>query len=212
MRFVPEDIEKYCVDHSSIPSAHCREIDEYTRAHVPHANMVSGPLAGAFLGFLVRLIGAKRALEIGCFTGYSALTMAEALPPEGEVITLDINPETDKLARGFWAKSPQGKKIRSIVAPALSSLETLKGPFDIVFIDADKENYVNYLKRALPMLSHKGLIVVDNTLWGGEVLQKSPGDEMTRGVQALNDFVHEHPELESVLVPIRDGMLIVRKK
>src|SRR5450631_3616699 len=115
MKLVSEDIEQYCLTHSTKPSAHCEAIDAYTRANVAVPQMVSGSLVGSFLGFLVQMTGARRILEVGCFTGYSALAMAEQLPDGGEVVTLDIDPETNAIAQGFWKKSPHGSKIRSIV-------------------------------------------------------------------------------------------------
>lgn len=212
MHLVSEDIHEYCLAHSTLPSKVCEEIHGYTREKVPMAQMVSGPLEGSFLGLLLQSIGAKRVLEIGTFTGYSALAMAERLPADGEVVTCDVNPETMRLAQSFWDKSPSGKKIKPMLGPALETLEKVTPGFDFVFIDADKENYLNYLKRALPLLKINGLIAADNTLWSGKVLESNPTDTMTAAIKAFNDWVKAQPDLISTLVPIRDGLLVIRKR
>jgi len=211
MGFVPEKLEDYCVSQSTLPSSCAEAIRKYTEANVPYSQMLIGPLEGSFLGFLVSLTRAKRVLEIGCYTGYSALTMAERLPTKGELITLDIDPKTNKIAQKFWAKSPHGKKIRPIIGPALESLKDLKGPFDLVFIDADKTNYLNYFKKCLPLLSSGGFIAVDNCLWNGEVLHKNTGNPDTRAIQKFNDHIKKRKDLEAVLLPVRDGIFLIRK-
>lgn len=212
MNFVSDDLNKYCENHSSVPSPACEDIAAHTRAHVPYAQMLTGPLEGSFLGLMVHVVNAKRILEIGTFTGYSALSMAERLPDDGEIITLDVNPETNEIARRFWAKSPHGKKITPILAPGLETLATLKGPFDLVFIDADKTNYLAYFQKALPLLSPRGLILVDNCLWSGRVLEKSPSDSDTQAIQKFNDYVKSQASLECTLLPLRDGVFVIRKK
>lgn len=215
MKLVSEDIEQYCLTHSTRPSAHCEAIDAYTKANVPISQMVTGPLVGSFLGFLIRLSGARRVLEVGCFTGYSALAMAEQLPEGGEVVTLDINPETMAIARGFWKQSPHGSRIHPIIGPALQTIQTLEAPFDLVFIDADKKNYLNYFRKALELTPINGLIVVDNVLWSGRVVDKSVdnfADEDTRGIRELNDWVAARADLRCTLLPVRDGLLLVRKQ
>jgi len=212
MGFVSEGIENYCGRKSTVPSRRCEAVLKHTVKRVPYSQMLIGPLEGSFLGFLVSLARAKRVLEIGCFTGYSALAMAERLPKTGRLITLDINPETNRIARKFWAKSPHGNKIRSVLGPALKTLTKLNGPFDLIFIDADKTNYLNYLKKGLPLLSPKGLIVVDNCLWGGEVLKKRTKDPDTRAIQRFNNYVKNRNDLEAVLLPVRDGVFLIQKK
>ena len=157
MNLVSEEINQYCSNHSTVPSSLCEELASYTRESVPMHQMLTGPLEASFLGLMIHVVGAKRVLEIGTFTGYSALAMAERLPADGEIITLDINPETNQIAKTYWNRSPHGKKIRAILGPALESMESLKGrSFELVFIDADKENYLNYLKKALPLLEPTG--------------------------------------------------------
>jgi caffeoyl-CoA O-methyltransferase len=165
MQMVDKKIEDYCIAKSNLPSADCDRIEKYTRANVHGAGMLIGKMEASFLGFLLRSVDAKRVLELGTFTGYSALAMAENLPPGGEVITVDINEETVKLAKDFWKQSPHGHKIKSMMGSGLDIIPTLKGKFDLVFIDADKKNYIDYLKLTVPMLTHNGIIVIDNTLW-----------------------------------------------
>ena len=210
MNFTEKPIEEYCRDHSSNPSSVCEEIFQYTQKNVEMAVMMTGPHEGSFLGFLIKLINAKRILEIGTFTGYSALAMAEQLPDSGELVTLDLNSQTTELAQTFWNKSPHGKKIKAQNGEASELLENLKGPFDLIFIDADKRNYLSYVQKALTLLSKGGAIAVDNTLWSGRVLEKNATDPDTCGIQSMNDWVKENKSLQKVLVPIRDGILLIR--
>lgn len=206
MEHTNEAILRYCEAHSTVPSPICEAIARFTEAKVERPMMLSGPLVGGLLGFLISATGAKRVLEIGTFTGYSALAMAERLPPDGEVVTLDVDPKNMELAKAFWEKSPHGSKIRPIVGRALESLETIPPGLDFVFIDADKTNYLNYLKRVLLLMRPGGIIAADNTLWSGHVLEKSPADAETKVLQQFNDWVHAQPNLETLLVPIRDGV------
>jgi len=176
VQITDKKIEDYCISKSNTPSSDCQSIEEYTRANVHGSGMLIGKMEASFIGFLLRSIKAKRVLELGTYTGYSALTMAENLPENGEIITVDINKETVNLALDFWAKSVHGHKITSKLGSGLDIIPTLTGKFDFVFIDADKRNYIEYLKLTVPMLSEKGIIVIDHVLWGGQVL---PGSECT---------------------------------
>lgn len=208
---VSDAINGYCAEHSTKPSTLCEDLEKHTRAHVAYSNMVSGAQVASLLGFLIRSLGVRRILEVGTFTGYSALAMAENLPETGELITLDVNPETNALAQKFWAKSPHGKKIKALVKPALEAIGELKGEFDLVFIDADKTNYLNYLKAVLPKLSANAVVVADNTLWSGKVLDADDKTPDTIAIRAFNDFVRESPALQSTLLPVRDGLNLIRK-
>jgi caffeoyl-CoA O-methyltransferase len=209
MIIIDKKIEDYCVLKSSNPSKFANEIEAYTKANVEDFSMLTGKLEGSVLGFLIRSISAKRVLEIGTYTGYSALCMAENLPSSGKVITLDINEVTTSLAKNFWKKSPHGKKITAINGPALNSLKNLKGKFDFVFIDADKPNYLDYFKITLKMLTPRGMIAIDNVLWSGKVLD--PQDDSSRGICALNDYISSKKNLYKTMLPIRDGIFVVRK-
>ena len=172
--------------------------------------MMVGPLEGAFLKMMAQLVGARRVLEIGMFTGYSALCFAEALPADGTVITCEVDEASAALARQYFARSPLGKKIEIRMGPALDTMRALTGPFDLIFIDADKVNYLNYYRRALDLLSPTGVILIDNVLWDGDVLKQPPPDEKTAAIQELNRVVAADPRVSAVLVTIRDGVLVVR--
>jgi caffeoyl-CoA O-methyltransferase len=174
--------------------------------------MIVGPLEGAFLKMLTQVAQARTVLEIGMFTGYSALCFAEALPANGTVITCEVDEESAALARRYFSRSPVGKKIEVWMGPALDTMRQLTGPFDLIFIDADKINYVNYYRRALDLLSPQGMILIDNVLWDGDVLKQPAPDEKTAAIQELNQTVSSDPRVSAVLVTIRDGILLVRRK
>lgn len=216
MNLIDPKILQYCIDKSDTPSSLCGELESYTRENVHGAQMLIGQLEASVLGFLLRSIGAKRVLELGTFTGYSALCMAQELPVDGEVITLDINETTVEIAKSYWAKSPDGKKITSIIGPGLESLKKLDGTFDFVFIDADKRNYLPYLEKSLELLSDKGMIVIDNVLWSGRVVEAPTDSEdehrNTKFIRELNDVIKKRSDLYGSLLPIRDGMFLITKK
>lgn len=217
MQLVDKKIEDYCLSKSNLPSQYCLALENHTRANISGAQMLIGKMEASFLGFLLRSINAKRVLELGTYTGYSALAMAENLPSDGEVITLDINQSTIEVAKNFWGKSPDGKKIKSILGQAIEVIPTLSGEFDLVFIDADKRNYIDYLKMTLPKLSNKGMIVIDNVLWSGKVLPDAELDKSvhydsnTEFIRKVNDFIAESKDLYGTLLPIRDGMFLIKK-
>ena len=211
-RLVSADIEAYAQAHSMPESDLCRALREETQRRMASPQMIVGPLEGAFLKMMTQLVQATSVLEIGMFTGYSALCFAEALPVEGTVVTCEIDEESAALARQYFARSPIGKKIEVRMGPALDTMRHLKGPFDLIFIDADKINYVNYYRRALDLLSPRGLILIDNVLWDGDVLKQPAPDEKTAAIQELNRVVSSDPRVSAVLVTIRDGVLVVRLK
>jgi caffeoyl-CoA O-methyltransferase len=208
---VPSEIEAYAQAHSRQESAVRRALREETQRTMEYAQMVVGPLEGAFLQMMAQLVGAKRVLEIGMFTGYSALCFAEALPPDGTVVTCDIDEESAALARRYFDQTPVGKKVEIRMGPALETMRVLTGPFDLIFIDADKANYLNYYRRALDLLAPNGVILIDNVLWSGEVLKQPPPDERTAAIQELNRAVANDSNVTAVLVTIRDGVLVVRR-
>jgi len=174
--------------------------------------MIVGPLEGAFLKMMTQLVQAASVLEIGMFTGYSALCFAEVLPVDGTVLTCEVDEESTALARQYFARSPVGKKIEVRMGPALDTMRHLKGPFDLIFIDADKVNYVNYYRRALDLVSPRGLILIDNVLWDGDVLKQPAPDEKTAAIQELNRVVATDPRVTAVLVTVRDGILVIRPR
>jgi predicted O-methyltransferase YrrM len=209
---VAPEIEEYAAAHSVAESDVCRLIREETYRTQDCPQMVVGPLEAAFLKVMVLAVRARRVLEIGTFTGYSALAMAEALPEGGTVLTCDIDPESAAFARRYWDKSPHGKKIEVRVGPALETLRTLTGPFDVIFIDADKANYVNYYRRAKELIASTGAILIDNVLWSGRVLNTTTPDPSTRAIQELNRVVSSDPRVTAVLLTLRDGVFVIRPK
>ncbi len=210
-RLVPSDIESYAEAHSMPESSICRALREETHRTMEHPHMLVGPLEGAFLKMMTMLVGAKRVLEIGMFTGYSAFCFAEALPVDGTVITCEIDEKAAALARRYIAQAPCGNKISIRMGPALDTMNSLAGPFDLIFIDADKINYLNYYRRSLDLLAPNGIILIDNVLWSGEVLKQPPPDVSTAAIQELNRTVASDPRVTAVLVTIRDGILVVRR-
>ena len=157
------------------------------------------------------MTGARRVLEIGTFTGYSALSMAAALPADGRIVTCDIDPETNEVARRAAAGSPYGDRIEFRLGPALDTIATLDGPFDLVFIDADKESYLAYYEAVLPKLAERGVIVVDNVLWSGRVLDPSDETVDTVAIRAFNDAVAADPRVVCVMLTVRDGVTLIRR-
>lgn len=206
---VSKEIEKYSTEHTSPLPPYLQELVRVTHEKASSPQMLSGPIEGMLLQSLVFANGAKRVLEFGTFTGFSALMMAEALPPDGVVITCDINPETSKIARAFFKKSPHGHKIDLRLGNALDTVKTLKGPIDLVFIDADKENYSNYYEVSMDLLSPRGIIVVDNVLWSGRVL--NPADATSRAIADFNERVRKDRRVKHTLLPVRDGVMLIRK-
>lgn len=184
---------------------------------LPLANMQIAPEQGQFMQFLLRLIGAKRVLELGTFTGYSALAMALALPDDGQVVTCDINDEWTRMAYPYWQEAGQAHKIKLRLAPALESLYNLindghAGQFDFIFIDADKTNYLSYYDLALKLVSPKGLIAIDNIFWDGQVVDPTDDSAQTREIRKLNDLIKQDQRVDVSLVPIADGLFLIHPK
>jgi caffeoyl-CoA O-methyltransferase len=173
--------------------------------------MMVGPLEGQLLGWLVWLSGAQRVLEIGTFTGYSSISMALNLAERGRITSLDVNEETTAVARRYAEEAGVADRIDYRVGPALEGLEALDGPFDLVFIDADKENYVNYYEAVLPKLAERGFMVADNVLWSGRVVEEG-GDESTQAIKAFNEHVAADERVESLMLTVRDGMTLIRRR
>jgi caffeoyl-CoA O-methyltransferase len=205
----PLGIEDYAERHSKpLSDSHSKLwLETFTKTRSPE--MMVGPLEGAFLKMLVRLTGARRILEIGMFTGYSTLAWAETLPKGGHIVTCDINPETTEIARSHFAQSPHADKIDVKLGPALYSLKFISGPFDICFIDADKESYGDYYDACLDLVRARGLIVLDNMLRSGRVLD--PKDPGSRAIDELNKRIRHDPRVDNVLLPLRDGIMLVFK-
>ena len=210
MDIIDKDLEKYAFDRTKPEPELLRSLSEETYARMAAPQMLTGRLEGRLLKLLAALTGAKRALEIGTFTGYSALSLAEGMPEDGRVITCEIEEAHAAMARRYFAQSPHGRKIEIRMGPALETLAGLAGPFDLAFIDADKGNYPAYYERAMDLVRPGGLILVDNTLWSGEVLR--PRDAEAKAIDALNRRIAADARAENVLLTVRDGLQVVRKQ
>jgi caffeoyl-CoA O-methyltransferase len=209
---VPEPIEAYAEAHTTAPSNLLCELADETRATLAIPEMLTGPVEGRLLELLVWASGARRVLELGTYSGYSALSMAAALPPDGHIDTCELEPEHAAVAQRYFDRSPYGERITLHLGPALETLERLDGPFDLVFVDADKPNYPNYYEAALPKLAPRGLLVVDNTLWGGAVADPGETEESTRAIRAFNDRVVSDPRVVCVQLTVRDGVTVIRRR
>ncbi len=181
---------------------------EETYASLSSPGMIAGPVLGQLLRFLVAMAAPQLVLEIGTFSGYSALAMAGGLPAGGRIVTCELSPERAGFARSYFSRSPYGERIDVRVGPALETVAGLEGPFDFVFIDADKTGYPAYYDAVVPKLSPRGLVVVDNTLRGGDVAD--PVDDGGRAMAAFNDHVHADPRTENVILSVRDGVTLIR--
>jgi caffeoyl-CoA O-methyltransferase len=210
LAIVPEEIERFATDHTSpLPPLLEELIAETQREFGERATMLSGRIEGTLLQMLVAATGARRVLEIGMFTGFSAQMMAAALPGDGRLITCDVDPKAIAIAKRYFARSAHGAKIEVREGPALETLKTLESGFDLVFIDADKGNYINYYEAALPLLAPTGLIAVDNVLWSGRVLEpKAPDDH---AIVAFDAHVRADGRVSHVLLTVRDGVMLIRR-
>jgi caffeoyl-CoA O-methyltransferase len=210
MNFTSKEIENYCIQHSTGPTKVAKDLMEYTQANIHGSHMLIGELEGSLLKFLISLGKVKTIVELGTYTGYSALIMAEALPSDGKVISIDLNPQTTQIAKSFWSQSAHGNKIEHILKPGLEALAGLHEKYDLILIDADKNNYSNYLDWAIDHVSPNGLIVTDNTLWSGKVL--TPGvDKQTDSIRAHNEKAKNLEGFTKTLLPIRDGIFLIKK-
>jgi caffeoyl-CoA O-methyltransferase len=213
MDFVDEAIERYALEHTTPPAPAMVELAAQARATLQFPQMLSGPVEGRLLEMLVHAIGARSVLEIGTYAGYSALSMAAGLPPEGRIVTCEIFGEHAEFARRHIVASPYADRIEVRVGPALDTIAELDGPFDLVFIDADKTAYADYFESVLPKLSPRGLIVVDNTLWSGRVLgPPDPDDESTRALVAFNEALARDERVVCVMLTVRDGVTVIRRR
>lgn len=208
--FVPDEIDQYAHAHTRPRPALFDALRDHTQANVPYPQMQVGRVEGTLLKLLAGLVSARRILEIGTYTGYSALCMAEALPDDGQLITCDKSEEFTKVARSYFAKSPHGAKIELRLGDAMSTIDQLDDtPFDMAFLDADKARYPEYYERIVPRLRPGGLLVIDNVLWSGEVL--SPESDDAKGIDAVNELATRDDRVENVLLTVRDGVMLVRK-
>ena len=212
MDLVKPEVERYSEEHTTPPPELLRELAEETRATLRTPQMLTGTVEGRFLELLVFASGARRVLEIGTYSGYSALSMAAGLPPDGRIDTCEVEEEHARVAQRYFDRSPYGDRITLHLGPALETIERLEGNFDFVFVDADKVNYGNYYEAVLPRLAERGLIAFDNTLWSGRVV--APGEDATddtRALVELNDRLVRDDRVVCVQLPVRDGVTLVRR-
>lgn len=213
MNFIREDIAAYANAHTEKEPELLYELNRDTHLHVMKPRMLSGHFQGRLLSMISHMIQPKRILEIGTYTGYSALCFAEGLQKDGELITIDQNEELEDRTRSYFERSAYGRQIQLLVGDAMEIIPTLKGEFDLVFIDADKENYLNYYELILEKVRPGGFILIDNVLWSGKVLETpKTGDRDTQVLIELNDWIHRDERVQEVLLPIRDGLFLIRKK
>jgi caffeoyl-CoA O-methyltransferase len=210
MNFIDKDVEQYAFNHTQQDPDLLQGLTAETYLKIQFPQMLTGRLEGRLLKLLAQLCGARRVLEIGTFTGYSALSLAEGLPDDGRVVTCEIDRDNAVFAQHYFDVSIHGSKIEIRLGPALETLKSLTGLFDLAFIDADKENYPRYYEAVIELIRPGGLILVDNTLWSGLVLK--PHDRESVAIDALNKRILADTRVENVLLTVRDGLQVVRKK
>lgn len=215
---IKEEIEKYIEDHSSEEDKLLYELYRETQLKTYYPRMISGKQQGLFLEMISRMIKPDFILEIGTFTGYSAIQLAKGLSDKGKIVTIDINEETEAIARKYFKKSGLENKIDFQIGDALNIIPNLNHTFDLVFIDADKEQYIDYYELALSKTRKDGFILIDNVWWSGKVLnpdkrtsKSKKTDKETKGIIAFNKFVKNDKRVEKVIIPLRDGITIIRK-
>ena len=207
---MPDHLLDYCLEHSQINSSLLSDLEKYTYENEDVPQMISGQLVGSFLQSVILMTHAKRIVEVGMFTGFSALKMAEVLPDDGRVYTCELMDKHVKTAQSFFDKSDHGNKITIHSGPALQSLEQMHaGSFDLAFIDADKINYLDYYKRCFTLIRKGGVIILDNMLWGGDVL--NPINDDAIAIRKTGDFIQSDHRIFNTLLPLRDGVMFCIK-
>ncbi|PKP14008.1 MAG: methyltransferase [Bacteroidetes bacterium HGW-Bacteroidetes-3] len=213
MSFLPENIEEYIVNHTQNEPELLRQLNKETWQKVLNPRMLSGGYQGRVLSMISKLIQPKTILEIGTYTGYSALCLAEGLQKNGLLLTIDKNEELEDFAKKYFEQSPYNTQIKQLVGNALDIIPTLNEQFDLVFIDADKVNYPTYFKLIIGKMNAGGVILSDNVLWSGKVVEKiAPNDKDTKALLVFNEMLNNDDRIETVLLPIRDGLSISRVK
>jgi len=212
MRFFPEPLENYINQHSSAPSALLQELERDTHLRCLMPQMCSGHQQGRLLALLSKMLRPKSILEIGTFTGYSALCLAEGLTDGGHLHSIDNNAEIMDMAQSYVDRSPYREQITLHEGPGLDWIQRLDQPWDLVFIDADKENYPRYLEALLPKLQVGAIILADNVLWSGKIADPEADDDETKALRSYNRMVMENPRLEAMILSVRDGISLARVK
>ena len=210
MEFIDSAIEEYARVFSGEPSALLQELDRETHAMILQPRMLSGHLQGRFLSFFAKVCRPTTILEIGTYTGYSALCLAEGLLAGGRLITIDINEELEKFTRSFFDRSEYKEQIDYRIADAKDELMKIEGPFDMVFIDADKRNYSLYYDLIMDKMSPGGIILVDNVLWSGKIVDENARDKSTQALKDFNQKCLDDPRVDKMLLPLRDGLYMLR--
>lgn len=213
MEFIDKNLNDYAENHSQEASDVLKELHRYTYAKVLTPRMLSGHLQGRFLSFISQFIQANNILEIGTYTGYSAICLAEGLEKDGQLHTIEINEELQEQAQTYFEKAQLNNKIHMHIGHALDIIPNLDCTFDLVFIDADKENYTHYYEAVLPKLRKGGVIIADNVLWSGKVLDQNQLDKdiETKALDAFNKKVHQDNRVQNLLLPVRDGLMLLIK-
>ncbi|NSW46334.1 MAG: class I SAM-dependent methyltransferase [Bacteroidales bacterium] len=206
-----ESIEKYVLEHTADENELLKELYRETHVKIYHPRMLSGHLQGKILKMLSHMIAPYRILEIGTYTGYSALCLAEGLLPGGLLHTIEINDELEEFIRLYINRSPHASKIKLHIGNAINIIPSLDDTFDLVFIDGDKREYLAYYHAVFNKVRQGGFIIADNVLWNGKVLNPNENDEFTKSIREFNDYVHYDTRVENVMLPVRDGMMILRK-
>jgi predicted O-methyltransferase YrrM len=212
MEFIDPELDQYVCQHSQPEPSVLQELNRKTHLEVLQPRMLSGHFQGRVLSMLSHMIRPKRVLEIGTYTGYSALCFAEGLAEEGKVITIDVNEELEDLVKEYIAKSGMDDKVEYLMGDAAHFIPALHEEWDIVFIDADKKSYIKYYELVFDKVKKGGYIIADNVLWSGKVLEDYESlDKETKIIMDYNNMVHNDPRVDHVLLPIRDGLMIARK-
>lgn len=213
MNFIDESLQRYVEQHTEDEPQLLKKINLATNKEVLRPRMLSGHFQGRVLAMFSHLVRPKSILEIGTYTGYSAIALAEGLQKGGKIVTIDKNDELEGRVRGYFEEAGLTEQIEYIVGNAMDALPKLDGPFDLVFIDADKENYINYYDLIIDKLNSGGYVLVDNVLWSGKVLAENNEkvDIDTQAILEFNMYVHKDSRVQNVLLPIRDGLMILRK-
>ena len=209
-----KELEKYIIDHSEIEAELLQKLTHEANVKLLHPHMLSGHIQGRLLSMLVAMIKPKRILELGTYVGYSAICLAENLPEDGKLITIDIDDEIEDMAREYINASPSASKIEFIIADALKWLQECNETFDLIFIDANKRHYIEYYNAVFDKLTPGGFILADNTLWGGKVVEKvASNDYQTKGLLAFNDYLNtQKDKISYFILPLRDGLTFIQKK
>ena len=208
---VPDEIERYAEQHTTPPTDLLAALADETRVTLEAPQMLTGTIEGRFLELLVFAAGARRVLELGTYSGYSSISMAAGLPPGGRIDTCEVDERHAEVASRYIAEAGLADRITVHVGPALETIERLGGEFDLVFIDADKPNYLNYYEAVLPRLTPRALIAADNTLWSGRVLDPDDESESTRAIRTFNEHVRSDSRVTSVMLTVRDGVTLIRR-